>query len=53
MLHSLGFEPLPNSFHGWQRASDGIVMLDARPDNFINTKDGIMPIDLPMIQAVR
>jgi hypothetical protein len=47
-LHKLGFYPLPNSFYGWQRPEDGIVILDARPDNFIKTRDGIAPIDLPL-----
>jgi hypothetical protein len=51
LLHNLGFEPLPNSFHGWRRASDGMIILDARPDNFVKTKDGIAPIDLPLMRV--
>jgi hypothetical protein len=47
-FHKLHFHRLPNSFHGWQRASDGIIILDARPDNFIKTKVGVAPIDLPI-----
>ena len=50
-LRGLGFEPLPGSFGGWLRANDDIVLLDAFPDNFVKTKSGIMPIDLPMSQA--
>lgn len=49
-LRAEGFEPLLNSFYGWQRAEDGIVLLDARPDNFIKTRDGVAPIDLPLMR---
>lgn len=50
-LIKLGFESVENSFHGWQRAADSVVILDARPDNFIKTEKGIAPIDLPMLRA--
>ncbi|MDB6021511.1 MAG: hypothetical protein JWQ04_1368 [Pedosphaera sp.] len=50
-LRKLGFQSLPNSFHGWHRTADGIVLLDARPDNFIKTEDGVTAIDLPMTRA--
>lgn len=50
-LRKLGFEPIPNSFHGWQRAADNVVLLDARPDNFIKTSGGVAPIDLPITRV--
>lgn len=42
----IGFEPLPKSYFGWTRLSDGVLILDARTDNFIKTKEGVVPIDL-------
>ncbi len=45
-LHSRGFAPLFNSFLGWRNATTGVVVLDAKPDNFILTERGILPIDL-------
>jgi hypothetical protein len=49
-LEREGFNPLKGSFHGWRRASDGVVVLDARPDNFIRSASGLVPIDLVMFQ---
>ena len=43
-----GFESLPGSYFGWQRVSDGVVILDARRDNFILSAEGVIPIDLQM-----
>jgi hypothetical protein len=45
-MHALGFAPVPGSYHGWRRAADGVCVLDARPDNFIQSKDGPVPVDL-------
>jgi hypothetical protein len=46
----IGFKDLPKSYHGWYRFADGIIVLDARPDNFIKTPNGIAPIDLLLTQ---
>ena len=43
-----GFEPLPRSYFGWLRAADGVVVLDARGDNFVLAAEGVIPIDLQM-----
>ena len=43
-----GFEPLPRSYFGWVRAADGVVVLDARPDNFVFAAESVIPIDLQM-----
>jgi hypothetical protein len=37
---------LKNSYFGWYREEDGITILDARPDNFIKSSQGVIPIDL-------
>jgi len=47
-MRHLGFEPLPNSFFGWRHAGSGVVVLDAKADNFIRTEAGVAPIDLQM-----
>ena len=47
-LSAHGFEPVPGSYFGWQRAADGVVILDARRDNFILSDAGVIPIDLQM-----
>ena len=45
-LSAHGFEPVPGSYFGWQRAADGVAILDARRDNFIMAAEGVIPIDL-------
>jgi len=49
-LQKRGFEPLFGSFYGWLHESNRIVILDAKPDNFIATPEGILPIDLLMTE---
>ena len=44
-MRSHGFEPWGTARHGWIR-SDGMVVMDAHPKNFINSPTGIVPIDL-------
>jgi hypothetical protein len=46
LMQERGFEPLFASLYGWKSNSNGWVVLDAKPDNFIITPDGILPIDL-------
>ena len=43
-----GFESVSGSYFGWRRVSDGVVILDARRDNFILAPGGVVPIDLQM-----
>lgn len=45
-----GFRAVPSSHFGWFRPSDGVVIVDAKPDNFILTSAGLIPIDLQMAQ---
>ena len=45
-MHTMGFFPLFGSLFGWMREDDSCVILDAKPDNFIFTAAGILPIDL-------
>jgi hypothetical protein len=45
-MQSLGFCVLSRSYYGWRRREDGITILDARPDNFIRSPKGVVPIDL-------
>ena len=47
-LEAHGFDPLPRSYFGWLRRADGVVLLDARADNFILSAEGVVPIDLQM-----
>jgi len=44
-----GFEAAPGT-HKWTRESDGLLVGDAKPDNFILTKNGVVPIDLLISQ---
>lgn len=48
LLESEGFEKAPGSSFGWYRLTDGVLIADARPDNFIKTASGVVPIDLQM-----
>lgn len=45
-LGTRGFSPLFTAIFGWISAELQIVILDAKPDNFIHTHSGILPIDL-------
>jgi hypothetical protein len=47
-----GFIEVPGAYFGWVRPVDGIAVVDAKPDNFILTKDGVIPIDLQMSQLL-
>jgi hypothetical protein len=48
LLVQEGFRPVPSSYFGWYRPSDGVVIVDAKPDNFIRTAVGLIPIDLQL-----
>jgi hypothetical protein len=37
---------VPASYFGWSRQMDGIVIVDAKSDNFIQTSGGLIAIDL-------
>jgi hypothetical protein len=45
-MRAFGFEKLSASYFGWHRLADNITILDARPDNFILSATGVVPIDL-------
>lgn len=45
-MKSLGFERVPDSRFDWTNRSDGMRVSDARIDNFIKSKEGLIPIDL-------
>lgn len=50
LLEGEGFREVPRSYFGWFRPGDGVVIVDAKPDNFILTSSGLVPIDLQMAQ---
>lgn len=45
-LREHDFEPVPGSYFGWIRRADGVAIVDAKPDNFILSVEGVVPIDL-------
>jgi hypothetical protein len=45
-MESLGFSLQKESYFGWHNKEKGIMVLDARRDNFINSFEGVVPIDL-------
>jgi hypothetical protein len=49
-MRSLGFEAMPGKQFEWFRPSDGVRVFDARPDNYVLTSEGAMPIDLVVMQ---
>lgn len=51
LLCGIGFLPLRNAFYGWRSGDKSLVILDAKPDNFIATPDGILPIDLLLAET--
>jgi len=50
-MESLGFAQLSRSYYGWRRQKDAITILDARPDNFILSPQGVVPIDLVISES--
>ena len=50
-MESLGFVQVSRSYYGWHRKADAITILDARPDNFILSPEGVVPIDLVVSEA--
>ena len=46
LLQDQGFHPLFGSLYGWQHDEEDLIVLDAKPDNFIKTSAGILPVDL-------
>jgi hypothetical protein len=50
-MESLGFVQITRSYYGWHRKADAVIILDARPDNFISSPEGVVPIDLVISQA--
>ncbi len=49
LMNELGFEHIPGSFFGWFNEMKALLVLDAKPDNFVKTADGILPFDLLML----
>lgn len=47
-LTNVGFESAPKSYYGWLRREDGVLLVDAKPDNFMKTQAGVTPVDLQM-----
>lgn len=45
-LRERGFTPLFAALFGWMHEDDSYIILDAKPDNFVLTHRGILPIDL-------
>jgi hypothetical protein len=45
-MTSLGFKHVEETHYEWLKKSEGIRVSDARPDNFIKSKEGVVPIDL-------
>ena len=50
-MQAEGFLSVPDSYYGWVRLGDGVIVTDAKPDNFVLTADGITPIDLQISQV--
>jgi hypothetical protein len=45
-MTKLDFEPVADAPFEWFRKLDRVRVSDARPDNFIRSKKGVVPIDL-------
>jgi len=53
LLEERGFSRLAGSFFGWEDSDAGLIILDAKADNFISTAHGILPIDLLLTHCTR
>jgi hypothetical protein len=45
-MELLGFAEVKGSYFGWFKQQGKIQVIDARPDNFIKTENGVIPVDL-------
>ena len=45
-MTKLGFESVKNNPQEWYRKSDSCSACDAKAENFINSREGLIPIDL-------
>jgi hypothetical protein len=45
-LHEYGFSSCAGTHFGWFRKSDSLAITDAKPDNFVLSPEGVVPIDL-------
>lgn len=50
LMEGEGFREIHGSYFGWYRQEDRVAVVDAKPDNFIATSEGIIPLDLQMAQ---
>ena len=50
-MESLGFTQLKGAYYGWYREADKVTIVDARPDNFIMSSEGVVPIDVVISQG--
>ncbi len=50
-MEAVGFTEKPGSYYGWFKKDERITAVDARPDNFIKTEDGVIPIDLVLSEG--
>lgn len=48
MLTEDQFQAVRHSYYGWYRSADGVVIVDAKADNFIATQADIIALDLQM-----
>ncbi len=51
IMQAMGFTRLFSALFGWWHEENSLVILDAKPDNFILTPSGILPIDLLIAEA--
>jgi hypothetical protein len=49
-MEEQGFSFVPYGYFAWFRAADRVAVVDAKPDNFVTTGAGIIPIDLQLYQ---
>ena len=49
-MESLGFTQMKDAYYGWFRENDRVTIVDARPDNFIMSAVGVVPIDVVISQ---
>jgi hypothetical protein len=49
-MNERGFSAIPDSFFGWFNESTTLLLLDAKPDNFIKTAEGILPFDVMLMR---
>ena len=51
-MRGIDFEPIAGSLYGWRSLDGTLIVLDAKPDNLIKTREGLLPFDVLLTETI-